>query len=429
MPKMLKLQNAICINEMAATNLLEIVQAQFTRCTCDLGLDENVQELLSTSLRELQVSVPVVMDSGRLKVFQGFRVQYNDALGPTKGGVRFHKDQSLESVRALAALMTWKCALHGLPLGGAKGGVICDPKELSRKELECLSRAYIRSIFNFIGDRKDSLAPDVNTDAQVMAWMMDEYSRLAGENVFGIVTGKPLILGGSAGRKDATARGGWYSISEAAKAIGQDLKGARVAVQGYGNVGYNAARQAAEFGCKVVAVSDSRGGILLEDGLDAEAVSRHKLQTGSVIGLSGTRNISNQELLELDVDVLIPAALEGVITAENAGRVGAKIVAEMANGPTTPEADEVLFAKGVHIIPDILCNGGGVIVSYLEMVQNFDMWSWEEEDVIRLLEKKMVQAYASVIKATKENKVNMRQAAYVVAVRRLVEAMRARGWV
>ncbi len=415
--------------KMSDQDLLSIIQAHLSRCACDLGLDENVLELLRSPLRELQVSIPVVMDSGRLKVFRGFRVQYNDALGPTKGGVRFHKDQSLESVRALAALMTWKCALHGLPLGGAKGGVICDPKELSRKELERLSRAYIGSIFGFIGARKDILAPDVNSDAQVMAWMMDEYSRRSGENVFGIATGKPLILGGSAGRKDATARGGWYSIREAAKAMGQDLKDARVAVQGYGNVGYNAARLAASFGCKVVAVSDSRGGILSEDGLDAEAVYRHKLQTGSVIGLSGTRNISNKELLELDVDILIPAALEGVITAENAGKVKARIVAEMANGPTTPEADEVLFTKGVHIIPDILCNGGGVIVSYFEMVQNFDMWSWDEEDVIRLLEKKMVQACASVLKASRENGVNMRQAAYAVAVRRLVEAMRARGWV
>lgn len=414
---------------MPPTNLFEIVQAQFTRCTCDLSLDENVQELLRSPLRELQVSIPVVMDSGRLKVFRGFRVQYNDALGPTKGGVRFHPDQSLESVRALAALMTWKCALHGLPLGGAKGGVICDPKGLSRNELERLSRAYLRGISGFIGPRKDIPAPDVNVDAHVMAWMMDEYSRLAGENVFGIVTGKPLIVGGSAGREDATARGGWYSIREAAKAIGQDLKGARVAIQGYGNVGYNAALLAAAFGCEVVAVSDSRGGILSGDGLDADAVYRHKLQTGSVIGLSGTRNISNKELLELDVDVLIPAALEGVITAENAGQVRAKIVAEMANGPTTPEADEVLFAKGVHIVPDILCNGGGVIVSYLEMVQNFDMWSWDEEDVRRLLEKKMVQAYASVLKASEDNGVNTRQAAYVVAVRRLVEAMRARGWI
>ncbi len=230
MPKMLKLQNAFNINEMPATNLLEIVEAHISRCTCDLGLDENVQELLRSPFRELQVSLPVVMDSGRLKVFRGFRVQYNDALGPTKGGVRFHPDQSLESVRALAALMTWKCALHGLPLGGAKGGVICNPKELSEKELERLSRAYIRGIYGFIGPRRDIPAPDMKADSRVMAWMMDEYSRLAGENVFGIVTGKPLILGGSAGREDATATGGWYSIREAAKAMGQDLRAARVAI-------------------------------------------------------------------------------------------------------------------------------------------------------------------------------------------------------
>lgn len=410
-------------------NLLEIIQTHLSRCACNLGLDENVQELLRSPMRELQVSLPVVMDSGRLRVFRGFRVQYNDALGPTKGGIRFHPDQSLESVRALAALMTWKCALHGLPLGGAKGGVICDPKELSRNELERLSRAYIRGIFGFIGSRRDIPAPDLNTDSQIMAWMMDEYSQLTGENIFGIVTGKPLILGGSAGRKDATARGGWYAIREAAKAMGQDLSGAKVAIQGFGNVGYNAARLAEAFGCKVVAVSDSRGGIYYEDGLDAEAVYGHKHQAGSVMGFSGTGSISNQELLELPVDVLIPAALENVITVNNASRVKAKIVAEMANGPTTPEADDVLLANGIHIIPDILCNCGGAIVSYFEMVQNFDMWFWDEEKVNRLLEKKMAQGYASVLKASRENGVNMRQAAYVVAVRRLVEAMRARGWV
>jgi glutamate dehydrogenase (NAD(P)+) len=426
---MLKSLNAFHVLEMPATNLLEIVQAHVSTCACNLGLDENVQELLRSPLRELQVSLPVIMDSGRLKVFRGFRVQYNDVLGPTKGGVRFHPDQSLESVRALAALMTWKCALHGLPLGGAKGGVICDPKELSKREFERLSRAYIRSIYGFIGTHKDIPAPDMKADSRVMAWMMDEYSRLAGENVFGIVTGKPLVVGGSAGREDATARGGWYVIREAAKAMGSDLAGAKIAIQGFGNVGYNAALIAAAFGCRVVAVSDSRGGILFEKGLDPEKVYRHKLQSGSVTGFPETKSISNQELLELNVDILIPAALENVITAENAKRVKAKMVAEMANGPTTPEADDVLFAKGVHLIPDILCNGGGVIVSYFEMVQNFDMCSWEAEDVRRLLEKKMVQAYASVLNASRENGVNMRQAAYVVAVRRLVEAMRARGWV
>lgn len=394
-----------------------------------MGLDKNVHELLRSPARELQVSLPVRMDDGSIKVFQGFRVQYNDALGPTKGGVRFHPDQSMESVRALAALMTWKCALHGLPLGGSKGGVICNPKELSKAELECLSRAYIREIYSFIGPRKDIPAPDVNTNAEVMAWMMDEYSKIAGENVFGSVTGKPIILGGSAGREEATALGGWYAIRKAALAFGLELKGASVAVQGYGNVGYHAARLAPAFGCKVMAVSDSKGGILAEVGLEPEEVYKYKAKSGSVVGFPGTKNISGEELLELDVDILIPAALEGAITADNASKIRAKMIAEMANGPITPEADEILYKKGVHIIPDILCNGGGVIVSYFEMVQNFDMWSWDEAEVNRLLDKKMVQAYDTVLKASKEYNADMRQAAYAMAIKRIAEAMRARGWV
>ena len=394
-----------------------------------MGLDKNVFEILRSPARELQVSLPVRMDDGSIKVFQGFRVQYNDALGPTKGGVRFHPDQSMESVRALAALMAWKCALHGLPLGGSKGGVICNPKELSKAELERLSRAYIREIYSFIGPRKDIPAPDVNTNAQVMAWMMDEYSKIAGVNVFGSVTGKPVILGGSEGREEATALGGWYTIREAAKALGLDLKGASVAIQGYGNVGYHAARLAPTFGCKVVAVSDSKGAILAENGLEPEKVYRHKAESSSVIGFPETKNISGEELLELDVDILIPAALEGAITAKNASNIKAKMIAEMANGPTTPEADEILYRNGVHIVPDILCNGGGVIVSYFEMVQNFDMLSWDEDEVNRLLDKKMVQAYDTVLNASKEYNVDMRQTAYAVAIKRLVEAMKARGWV
>jgi glutamate dehydrogenase (NAD(P)+) len=414
---------------MTEPNLLDVVQSHISQCGCDLGLDENVMELLRSPSRELIVSLSVRMDDGRLKVFQGFRVQYNDALGPTKGGVRFHPEQNLESVRALAALMTWKCSLHGLPLGGSKGGVICDTRALSKKELERLSRAYVRGIYSFIGPRRDIPAPDVGTNAAVMAWMADEYSCLAKENVFGIVTGKPLLLGGSAGREEATARGGWYAIREAAKIIGLELAGARVAVQGFGNVGYHAARLAPTFGCRVVAVSDSKGGILMEDGLIPEVVREHKAKSGSVVGFPGAENISNQELLELDVDLLVPAALEGAITVVNADRIRARIVAEMANGPTTPEADAVLSKKGIHLIPDILCNAGGVIVSYFEMVQNFDLWSWDESDVNRLLDKKMVQAYDAVRKTSQKEKINMRQAAYLVAVKRLVEAMRARGWV
>jgi glutamate dehydrogenase (NAD(P)+) len=415
--------------EMRDSNLLKMVQAHISKCGCDLGLDENVLEMLCSSSRELAVSLPVRMDNGKLKVFQGFRVQYSDVLGPTKGGVRFHSDQSVESVRALAALMTWKCALHDLPLGGAKGGVICNPKELSKGELERLSRAYIRGIRDIIGPRKDIPAPDVNTNAQIMAWMMDEYSSIAGENVFGSVTGKPLVLGGSAGREEATALGGWFAVREAAKEIGLELGGAKIAVQGYGNVGYHSARLASKFGCKVLAVSDSKGGILSDEGLDPDAVSKHKAKNGSVVGLSGTKTISNDELLELDVDILIPAALEGAITGNNAGRIKAKVVAEFANGPTTPEADLVFSEKGKLIVPDILCNSGGVIVSYFEMVQNFDMWQWDETDVQKLLDKKMVKAYESVLSTSKEYKVTMRQAAYIVAFKRLVKAMKARGWV
>lgn len=414
---------------MQDSNLLKMVQAHISKCGCDLGLDENVLEMLCSSSRELAVSLPVRMDNGKLKVFQGFRVQYSDVLGPTKGGVRFHPDQSMESVRALAALMTWKCALHGLPLGGAKGGVICNPKELSEGELERLSRAYIRGIRDIIGPRKDIPAPDVSTNAQVMSWMMDEYSSISGENVFGSVTGKPLALGGSAGREEATALGGWFAVREAAKEIGLELRGAKIAVQGYGNVGYHSARLASKFGCKVLAVSDSKGGILGIEGLDPDVVRKHKAKNGSVIGLPGTKTISNDELMELDVDILIPAALEGAITGNNAGRIKAKVVAEFANGPTTTEADLVFSENGKHLLPDILCNAGGVIVSYFEMVQNFDMWQWDESDVQKLLDKKMVRAYESVLSTSKEYKVTMRQAAYIVAFKRLVKAMKTRGWV
>jgi len=414
---------------MSGQDLLEVVQAHISRCGCDLGLNEDAVSMLQSPKRQLTVSLPVLMDDGRIKTFRGFRVQYNDALGPTKGGVRYHPRETLESISALAALMTWKCALHSLPLGGAKGGVICNPKEMSRGELERLSRAYMRAIHDLVGPRKDILAPDIYTNSQVMAWMMDEYSLLAREDVFGSVTGKPLVLCGSAGREEATALGGWFAIREAAKNLGLDLSGARVAIQGYGNVGYNAARLAPQFGAEVVAVSDSTGGILSQDGLDPMKVFKHKADTGSVVGYPMAMSISNEELLELDVDVLIPAALEGVITGKNAPRIRAEIVAELANGPISPEGDEILFGRGKHIIPDILCNGGGVIVSYFEMVQNFDMWSWDEGYVHKLLDKKMVLAYWSVLKYAEDYKANMRQAAYIMAFKRLVEAMKLRGWI
>jgi glutamate dehydrogenase (NAD(P)+) len=428
------MQVVLTFSLIMAEDLLETVRKQILNCKCDLGLDDEVFQILHSPARELQVSLPVRMDNGRMRVFPAFRVQHNDALGPTKGGVRFHPGETLQSVRALAGLMTWKCALHNLPLGGAKGAVDCNTRELSQGELERISRAYIRAIFPLIGPDKDVPAPDMYTNQQTMGWMMDEYSRLAGRNVPECVTGKSLLLGGSKGRIDATARGGCYAIREAARAIGLDLKGATVAVQGFGNVGYHAAFLAPSLlGCRVVAVSDSRGGIYDPQGLDASQVLMHKETTGSVIDFQGARgsaqNISNQDLLEMDVDVLIPAALSGVITERNGPFVQARLVAELANGPTTSEADEILQQKGVHLIPDILCNGGGVIVSSFEMVQNITHLSWGEEQVHRLLENKMVSCYRKVLERSRQTNVNMRQAACVAAVARVIEAMKARGWV
>lgn len=415
---------------MARLNPFEVTQRQLDECAKILKLDSNVHSILRGPMRELHVSVPVRMDDGSVKVFQGFRVQYNDARGPTKGGIRFHPEETIDTVRALAAWMTWKCALLDLPLGGAKGGVICNPKEMSVGELERLSRAYIDRIWQFIGPDKDIPAPDVYTNPQTMAWMMDEYSKLVGKNQFGVITGKPLGIGGSIGRGDATARGGWYTIREAAKECGMDLKKATIAVQGYGNAGYFAAYLGNSlFGCKIVAVSDSKGGIFNNGGVNPEAVQKHKAKTGSVANFPNTKPVSNEEILESKVDILIPAALENVITERNARNIKAKIIAELANGPTTPEADDILYKNGVHIIPDFLCNAGGVTVSYFEMVQNFYMYYWEEKEIHERLDKKMVTSYHSVLNTSKKYKINMRQAAYVVAVERVAEAMRLRGWI
>jgi len=415
---------------MAKLNPFEVAQRQLDECARILKLDPDVHAILRLPLRELHVSLPVRMDDGTIRVFQGFRVQYNDARGPTKGGIRFHPDETIDTVRALAAWMTWKCALLDLPLGGAKGGVICNPKEMSRAELERLSRAYIRAIYQFIGPDKDIPAPDVYTNPQIMAWMMDEYSKIAGKNQFSVITGKPVILGGSFGRGDATARGGVYILREAGKVCGIDLKKATVAVQGYGNAGYYAAYLTKSLlGCRIVAVSDSKGGIFSKEGLDPEEVRKHKAKTGSVINFPNTKAISNEELLELDVDILIPAALENVITEKNAPNIKAKIVAELANGPTTPEADDILYKNGIHVIPDFLCNAGGVTVSYFEMVQNFYMYYWDEKEIHQRLDNKMTTAYHSVLNTSKKYNINMRQAAYVVAIERVVEAMKLRGWV
>ncbi|MFC2069822.1 Glu/Leu/Phe/Val dehydrogenase [Chloroflexota bacterium] len=415
---------------MSSINPFEVAKRQIDACANILELSPSVTAMLKTPMRELHVSLPIRMDDGSIKVFQGFRVQYNDARGPTKGGIRFHPDETIDTVRALASWMTWKCALLDLPLGGGKGGVICNPKEMSVGELERLSRAYIRAVFQFIGPEKDVPAPDVYTTPQIMAWMMDEYSVISGKPQFGVITGKPLSIGGSPGRGDATARGGMFAIREAARTLGIDLSKAKVAVQGYGNAGYYAAQLCSElFGSSIIGVCDSKGGVCCTTGVDPAAAYTCKNQTGSVCNLPGMEIISNEELLELDVDILIPAAVENVITDKNAPNIKAKIVAELANGPTTPEADDILYKKGVNVIPDFLCNAGGVTVSYFEMVQNFYMYTWEAADVRERLDKKMTAAYHSVFNTSQEYKINMRQAAYVRAVKRVVEAMKLRGWI
>ncbi len=411
-------------------NPFEIAQAQLDEAAEILGLDEATHELLRWPKRELHVTFPVRMDDGTTRIFHGFRVQYNDARGPTKGGIRFHPDETIDTVRALAAWMTWKTAVVDIPLGGAKGGVVCNPRELSMGELERLSRAYIRAVGELLGLERDVPAPDVYTNPQIMAWMMDEFAALRGYNEFGMITGKPLALGGSAGRGDATARGGMYTLREAAKVLGLDLQGAPTAIQGYGNAGSFAHKLGVEmFGLKVVAVSDSKGGIYNPDGLDYAAVYAHKRETGSVINFPGAENITNEELLELDVDVLIPAALEEVITEVNADLIRAQVVVELANGPTTPEADHILHERGVYVIPDFLCNAGGVTVSYFEMVQNTYDYYWDEETVHQRLDRKMTAAFRAVHRMAQEKGVHNRLGAYLVAVSRVAEAMKLRGWV
>jgi glutamate dehydrogenase len=388
-----------------------------------LKLDPGVHEVLKRPMRTIIVNVPTTMDDGSIRVFTGYRVQYNDVLGPTKGGTRYHPDLTLDEVIALAAWMTLKTAVTGLPLGGGKGGIRCNPKEMSPGELERLTRGYTRALARFIGPRSDVPAPDVYTDSQTMAWIMDEYSQIVGYNAFGVVTGKPVDVGGSLGRNEATSRGVMYTIIEAAKHLGIELQGATVAVQGFGNVGFHSATLLRELGCKIVAVSDSRGAILDPDGLNPAKVLEHKNKTGSVTGYKNCRALSNKELLELECDILVPSALESQITRANAGKIKAKIVAEGANGPTTPDADETLYRNGVFVIPDILANSGGVIVSYFEQVQNQMNYYWTEEEVRSRLESTIVNAFKDVFAVSEQYKVNMRIAAYMNAVKRLADAM------
>ena len=408
-------------------NPFEIAQKQFDTAADHLKLESWLRDVLRRPKRQLIVSVPTKMDDGSIRVFEGYRVQHNLARGPAKGGIRYHPSVTLDEVKALASWMTWKCATVNIPFGGGKGGIICDPKKMSLHELEGMTRRYASEISVIIGPERDIPAPDVYTNAQTMAWIMDTYSMTVGSTQLGVVTGKPLQIGGSQGRSEATARGCQFVIREACREKKVLLKGARVAVQGFGNAGSVAARLLSEDGASIIAVSDSSGGIVNTRGLDIKKVQAHKDETGSLRGYREAEPISNEKLLELECEVLVPAALENQITVENAPRIRAKIVAEAANGPTTPGADEILSKNGVFLIPDILANAGGVTVSYFEWVQSLQAFFWEEAQVNHHLEKVMTRAFSEVLTIARKFNVHMRTAAYILAVGRVAEATRIRG--
>ncbi|MFC1480833.1 Glu/Leu/Phe/Val dehydrogenase [Candidatus Neomarinimicrobiota bacterium] len=416
---------------MSKTNPFSIAQQQFDEAAELLELEPAMREFLRVPQREFRFTLPVKMDDGTVKVFQAYRVQYNSSRGPTKGGLRWHPDETIDTVRALAAWMTWKTSVVNIPLGGGKGGVTCNPKELSEGEKERLARAYMGAAAHILGVTKDVPAPDVYTTPQIMAWMMDEYEKITRESHPGVITGKPIALGGSQGRGDATARGGIFTVREAAKRFGMDLKGKTMAVNGFGNAGQFGALLGEEIlGLKLVAAGDSRGGIYNADGFSAQEVVDYKLKTGKLDGFPGSKPISNEDLLELDVQVLFPSALEGVITEENAGNIKAKIVCELANGPTTPEADVIMWKNGVFVIPDFLANAGGVTVSYFEQVQNTYNFYWELEDVHRRLDTIMTDAFNAVYEQySSRDDIHMRQAAYMISIKRVAEATKLRGWV
>ncbi len=409
-------------------NPFTIVQGQIKDAVQTLGLDEAAYHLLANPARFMQTSLPVKMDDGTTRVFQAYRSQHNDALGPFKGGTRFHPQVDPDEVKALSVWMTVKCSLVGVPYGGGKGAVQCDPRTMSQGEIERLSREFITRMAPILGPEKDIPAPDVYTNAQIMCWMFDEWSKIRGYNDPGIITGKPVGMGGSLGRNEATARGTVITVREAAKKLGLPFRGATVVVQGYGNAGSIAAQLSHDMGARVIAVSDSRGGILNRDGMDPAQIAAHKQQTGAVSGFAGATDIEGGEVLELECDILIPAALENVLTSENAARVKAKIIGEAANGPTTPAADRTLHENGCFVVPDILANAGGVTVSYFEWVQNLYSYYWTEEEVNERMEQMMVDAFERVYDMHKEKQVRMRDAAYLVAVERVAHAMKLRGW-
>ena len=408
-------------------NPFEIARFQLRKVADTFAIDPNLVNVLQECKKALSVSIPVSMDDGTTRVFQGYRVTHNVARGPSKGGIRYHGDVTLDEVKALAMWMTWKCALAGIPFGGAKGGVVCNPKTMSEGELQRMTRRFTSEIINEIGPEKDIPAPDVGTDGRVMAWIFDTYSMNKGHSVLGVVTGKPLTIGGSLGREEATARGALYCVREAVRKQQLSLQGTTVAVQGFGNVGSYLAKFLAEDGATVIAVSDSSSGLHNPNGIDVQAAIAHKRETGSLAGFRGAEAISNEDLLLLECDVLAPCALEQVITTENAHRVRAKIIVEGANGPVTPAADEILEEKGVLVLPDILANAGGVIVSYFEWVQGLQEYFWKEAEVNAKLNDIITRAFNETWALMESRSVSMRLAAYGLAVQRVAEATVTRG--
>jgi glutamate dehydrogenase (NAD(P)+) len=408
-------------------NPYEIAKSQLRKVADTFAIDPNLVNVLQECKKALVVSVPVSMDDGRTQVFQGYRVTHNVARGPSKGGIRYHPDVTLDEVKALAMWMTWKCALSGIPFGGAKGGVVCNPKTMSEGELQRMTRRFTSEIINEIGPEKDIPAPDVGTDGRVMAWIFDTYSMNKGHSVLGVVTGKPLTIGGSLGREEATARGALYCVREAVRKRQMSLQGTTVAVQGFGNVGSFLAKFLAEDGAMVIAVSDSTSGLYNQSGIDVQAAIAHKRETGSLTGFRGAEPITNEELLLLECDVLAPCALEQVITAENADKVKAKIIVEGANGPVTPAADEILEEKGILVLPDILANAGGVVVSYFEWVQGLQEYFWKEAEVNAKLNDIVTRAFNETWSTMESRDVSMRLAAYGLAVQRVAEATVTRG--
>ncbi len=408
-------------------NPFRIAQDQLDRVAEAFAIDQNLVNVLRQCKKAVVVSIPVVMDDGMIRTFDGYRVTHNIARGPSKGGIRYHPDVTLDEVKSLAMWMTWKCALMNIPFGGAKGGVVCDPKRLSQGELQKMTRRYTSEIINEIGPEKDIPAPDVGTDPAVMAWIFDTYSMNKGHSVLGVVTGKPLNVGGSLGRLEATSRGALYCIREALRKQSRPMADTAFAIQGFGNVGSFLAKFLAEEGARVVAVSDSRGGVYDANGLDVSAVLAQKQETGSLEGLRGVDSVTNEELLLVDCDVLAPCALEQVITSDNADRIKAKIICEGANGPTTPAADDILEDRGVLVLPDILANAGGVVVSYFEWVQGLQEYFWKENEVNARLNDIMTRAFNETWHTYEQRGTSMRLSAYGIAVQRVAEATMTRG--